>query len=189
MKACAIRTNGVIGANDQNIIPLVAKVPRGINIGPGTNLADFTGVGNVALGHVLAVENLLASGTANGLAFYITDGHPRTMRQVLEMIWTELDNNDEANPDSYVAVRQYPHWVIPVWLICTALRVINMIARLIGKNGPLTINEIGDGASQRYFDITRSREILGYVPVVPLEQSVRDACRSYKKRNRIKKDN
>jgi len=179
IKTCALRTQAVIGKHDKNLVPLFAKLPRGINIGPGTNLYDFTGADNIALAHVLAVENLLGPSITNGKAIFVTDGQPRPMRQVIEMVWAELD---KANGDSVAqnfTKHRYPYWTIPVWLIYGVLYFVIPFLRLVGMKSPISLNEIGDGVSQRYFDNTRAKEILGYVPVVPLEQSIRDACNSY----------
>jgi sterol-4alpha-carboxylate 3-dehydrogenase (decarboxylating) len=184
IKTCAIRTNGVIGNHDANIFPLFAQLPRRINVGPGTNLYDFTGVDNLALAHVLAAENLLTSATANGKAFFVTDAHPRPMRKVLEMVWAELDNHESDDEviiqDS--ASNRYPFWIIPVWFIRGAVGVTNLLLRAIGLELPLSVGEIDDGVAQRYFNNTRARDILGYSPSIPLEQSIKDACNSYKKR-------
>ena len=183
IKTCAIRTHGVIGKQDKNIVPLFATVPRGINIGPGTNLYDFTGAENVALAHVLAVESLLGHASANGRAFYVTDGRPKPMRQVMEMVWTELDKEDAEDEPQNLTNPRYPFRKIPIWLIYGILWFVNLVFRIIGKTTPISLKEIGDGVSQRYFDISVAKEILKYDPPVPLEQSIRDACHSYKKTN------
>jgi sterol-4alpha-carboxylate 3-dehydrogenase (decarboxylating) len=184
IKTCAIRTHGVIGKHDNNIVPLFAQLPRRINIGPGTNLYDFTGVDNLALAHVLAVENLLGSATANGKAFFVTDAHPRPMRQVLEMVWTELDSSERVKKAQSMASAEdhYPFWIIPVWFVRGVAMSTNFLLRALGKDGLLSVGEINDGICQRYFNNTRAKEILGYVPSVPLEQSIKDACNSYKER-------
>lgn len=182
IKTCALRTHAIIGKHDKNLVPFFARVPRGISIGPGTNLYDFTGVENFALAHVLAVDNLLGPSTANGKAFNITDCQPRPMRQVMEMIWAELDKESSDNAAQESTKHRYPYWTVPVWLVCGLLWFVNLLFRLVGKKGPISLEMIGDGLAQRYFDNTRAKEVLGYVPHVPLEQSIRDACDSYKKR-------
>jgi sterol-4alpha-carboxylate 3-dehydrogenase (decarboxylating) len=184
IKTCAIRTHGVIGNHDNNIVPLFAQLPRRINVGPGTNLYDFTGVDNLALAHVLAVENLLGSATANGKAFFVTDAHPRPMRQVLEMVWTELDSSERVKKAQGIASAEdrYPFWIVPVWFVRGVAMSTNFLFRAVGKGGLLSVGELNDGICQRYFNNTRAKEILGYVPSVPLEQSIKDACNSYKER-------
>lgn len=59
-------------------------------IGSGTNLCDWVYVSNVADAHVLAVRNLLNSGTAAGEAFFITNGEPTTARDFCLAVWKEF---------------------------------------------------------------------------------------------------
>lgn len=105
-KTCAIRTHGVIGTNDNNIIPLLVSTPRHISLGAGKNQFDFTGADNVALAHVLALENLLLSHepSAHGRAFFVTDGRPLPMRDVQEMIWQEFDAGGAGGKPKYVII-------------------------------------------------------------------------------------
>jgi sterol-4alpha-carboxylate 3-dehydrogenase (decarboxylating) len=203
-KTCAIRTHAVIGRYDQNITPRFATVPRTINIGQGQNLYDFTGVDNLALAHVLAVENLLeisASGqngtstssttkSANRKAFFVTNGDPRPFRSVLELIWTELDRQERLHqqtsqiPESEVSqTDQTPKikfTAIPVNFVYFFVWLASGISRVFGMGPPgLTLEELGDAVSHRYFSNARAKEILGYVPVKTLEESIRDACEFY----------
>jgi sterol-4alpha-carboxylate 3-dehydrogenase (decarboxylating) len=183
-KAAAIRTHGIIGANDNNIVPLLATAPRGISLGPGTNLYDFSSASNVALAHVLAVENLLspkteATKSANGKAFFVTDQRPLPMKRIMEMIWECLDTDrieNEKGKDQKLKI------FIPVRLAYAIIWVLSLLAQVLGKKPWISTNELGDSLSVRYFDNSRAREVLGYVPESKLEEAIRDACRTYKAR-------
>jgi sterol-4alpha-carboxylate 3-dehydrogenase (decarboxylating) len=59
-------------------------------IGSGTNLCDWVYISNVADAHVLAVRNLLNSGTAAGEAFFVTNGSPTTGRDFCLAVWKEF---------------------------------------------------------------------------------------------------
>jgi sterol-4alpha-carboxylate 3-dehydrogenase (decarboxylating) len=183
-KTAAIRTHGIIGANDSNIVPLFATAPRGISLGPGTNLYDFSSASNVALAHVLAVENLLSSSvdaakSANGKPFFVTDQRPLPMRRVMKMVWECLDHgqiqNERAESKTSVTV-------IPVRLAYGIIWILSTLAKMLGKNFLISTDELGDSVSVRYFDNSRAKDILGYVPQSKLEDSIQAACKSYQAR-------
>jgi sterol-4alpha-carboxylate 3-dehydrogenase (decarboxylating) len=181
-KATAIRSHGIIGSNDNNIVPLLATAPRGISFGPGTNLYDFSSASNVALAHVLAVENLLSSSveaakSANGKAFFVTDGRPLPMRKIMEMIWECLDHDQIQ---SKTGKNQPSPFVIPVGLAYSIIWFLSSLAKALGQKPWISAGELGDSVSVRYFDNSRARDVLGYVPESKLEESIQAACRTYK---------
>jgi sterol-4alpha-carboxylate 3-dehydrogenase (decarboxylating) len=165
----------VIGPHESNLIPIFANTPRGIEVGSGQQLFDFTSVENVALAHVLGLENLMNAGSANGKAFFITNCQPIPMRKFKEMLWHQLDENStESGSESY------PYWIIPIWLICFIVGTLDSTLRLFGKQTPLSVKEIGAGVTTRYYNNGLAKRILGYEPVVTLEESIKRACKTYK---------
>jgi sterol-4alpha-carboxylate 3-dehydrogenase (decarboxylating) len=184
-KTTSIRSHGIIGLNDTNIVPLLAAAPRNISLGPGTNLFDFSSANNVALAHALAVENLLSSSTdpkksANGKAFFVTDERPLQLRQITDMVWDCLDHSGVQN--NTLTKRTFK-FVIPIPIAYCIIWLLSFLAKLMGKEPKLSTSELGDSVSVRYFNNSRAREVLGYVPVAKLEDSIRDACKTYKERN------
>lgn len=183
-KTTAIRTNGIIGPNDNNIIPLMAVAPRRISFGKGTNLYDFTSAENAAFAHVLAVENLLStpregSVSANGKAFFVTDQRPMPIRRLMEMIWECLDHGQVQHDSEQIQVKPF---VVPISLAYAIIWIMSLLAKALRKPPMVTTDELGDGASVRYFDNSLARDVLGYVPRAKLEDSIADACRTYKAR-------
>jgi sterol-4alpha-carboxylate 3-dehydrogenase (decarboxylating) len=206
-KTCTIRTHAVVGRYDRNLVPQFANLPRKINIGRGQNLYDFTGVDNLALAHVLAVENLLdipppldLSGlptsnwtkSANRKAFFVTNADPRPFRSVLELIWTELDRQERIQKEDSQVLQsgasqigrtttlQSNFTTIPVNVVYFFVWLASGISRALGAGPPwLSVEELGDAVSHRYFSNELAKDILGYHPVKTLEESVRDACESY----------
>ncbi|PCG96887.1 3-beta hydroxysteroid dehydrogenase/isomerase [Penicillium occitanis (nom. inval.)] len=180
IKTCAIRTHGVVGTLDQNLFPLVATSPRKISLGSGKNLYDFTSADNVGLAHVLAMNNLLGLSStnkdreekesANRRAFFITDGNPKPFRELQEMIWRVVDDDDpEASYAKYT--------VIPVWLFKGILKIAGLFTK-----ATISPVEVGDAVSMRYYDIGEARRVLGYRPEgnKGLEESMRDASEWWK---------
>jgi sterol-4alpha-carboxylate 3-dehydrogenase (decarboxylating) len=203
-KTCAIRTHAVIGTHDHNLVPRMATVPRNINIGQGQNLYDFTGVDNLALAHVLAIENLLGISLsdwseastsispkgANRKAFFVTNDDPRPFRSLLELIWTELDRQGRLqkqaaqNPESVIPPTEsepdYKFTAIPVNVVYFFVWLATGISQVF-RTDPLglTLEELGDSVSHRYFSNARAKEILGYAPIKSLEESIQEGCASY----------
>jgi sterol-4alpha-carboxylate 3-dehydrogenase (decarboxylating) len=198
IKTCAIRTHGVVGTLDQNLFPLVAASPRGISLGPGKNLYDFSSADNVAQAHVLALENLLSAdgsddGSANRRAFFVSDGTPKPFRTLQEMIWRAVDESekdDEENEHNTKSKSKRPkkqpgsYTVIPVWLFAGVIRFV----RLLGAKTQISPQEIGDAVSQRYYDISLAKKLLGYDPEKKtLEESIGDACRWWREEEKNRK--
>ncbi|TID22302.1 putative hexaprenyl pyrophosphate synthase [Venturia nashicola] len=183
-KTAAIRPCGIIGPNDNTLVPVMAVTPRRISIGRGTNLYDFTSAENAALAHVLAVENLLSpskegSLSANGKAFFVTDQRPMPMRRLMEMIWECLDHGQVQTNSEEI---QGNPVVVPIVFVYALVWIVSLVANAFGKVPMFTAADLGAGVSARYFDNSLARDVLGYVPRARLEDSIRDACKSYKTR-------
>jgi sterol-4alpha-carboxylate 3-dehydrogenase (decarboxylating) len=172
LKTAAIRTHGVFGAHDTNLIPIFVHAlnspgGRRIRFGDGQNLYDFTYVANAALGHVLAAEKLLGAdyARANGLAFNVTNMEPVTFSDMLLAVWREFGHDSDVWTVTIPARGAYAM----AWLG-------ERVAWLIGRPPPITTGEIGDAFAVRWFDCSRAAEILGYRPVTGLNDGVRLAC-------------
>ncbi|MES1912189.1 MAG: hypothetical protein MHM6MM_004506, partial [Cercozoa sp. M6MM] len=79
--AAVVRPRGIFGPHDPHFFPRVietgAKNKTRMMLGDACNLADFTFVGNVAYGHLLAANALLAGDKCvNGQVFIVTNNEP-----------------------------------------------------------------------------------------------------------------
>lgn len=87
IKTCVLRPSVLCGEGDSQLIPsihaCIAKRETPYIIGSRFNLWDVTYVANVADAHVLAAENLLATMTAAGQAFFIHNDEPISFRDLL----------------------------------------------------------------------------------------------------------
>lgn len=109
-------------------------------------------VGNVVQALILALKNDAA---LQG-TFIVADEEAITLRKFVELIYDELGKG-------------YPP-VIPAWVV----RILAAVPYLRKK-----IESIG---KDRAYDISRSREILGYAPSVPTEEALRRTVRHWKER-------
>jgi len=99
----------------------------------------------------------------------------------MEMVWDCMDH-DQVQDDT--AEPQKKPFVIPVRIANGMIRGSSLLAKVMRKPPWISTKELGDSVSVRYFDNTRARDILGYVPESKLEDSIRDACRTYKARQK-----
>jgi sterol-4alpha-carboxylate 3-dehydrogenase (decarboxylating) len=160
-----------VGTHDQNLFPLVATSPRRVSLGSGQNLYDFSSADNVAAAHLLAIDNLRAQKepSANRRAFFVSDGNPLPFRQLQEMVWREVDGEEDPQK------RYGWYLVMPVWLFTGVLRFAGLFVKT-----DISPDDIGDAVATRYFDISEARRVLGYEPTKNLQQSMQDACRSWR---------
>ncbi|KAK9386016.1 hypothetical protein V1515DRAFT_605846 [Lipomyces mesembrius] len=177
----AIRTHAVFSADDNNLIPLILSAPRNVHLGPGNNLYDFTYAPNLALGHVLAAENLLSVVPAEasdplsaaGKTFFVTNAEPVPFRTFVTMLWAAFDATGSSTQAQGRAI------TVPASVALCLAWVSEKIARLFKKEPLLTVKDLGDGFAQRWFDNTAATSVLGYVPSTSLEQGLKETAKGY----------
>ncbi|KAF1982389.1 NAD(P)-binding protein [Aulographum hederae CBS 113979] len=117
----ALRPSVLLGPGDENLLPhihaCIAARETPFQIGPGTNLYDFTYAPNVADAHVLAIENLLTVSPVSGIGetdekpsdvgaeekgdegqiesaagqtFFITNASPIPFRAFMLAVWAQF---------------------------------------------------------------------------------------------------
>ncbi|KAF2242746.1 C-3 sterol dehydrogenase/C-4 decarboxylase-like protein [Trematosphaeria pertusa] len=171
---CALRSAVLFGPQDPTCIPIlhgcIARGETPFILGEGTNLQDYAYVCNVADAHVLAVRNLLDSGTAAGEAFFITNGEPVTARDICIAVWKEFGHV----PSFQVRIPEGLAW----WLALGMERLTWMT----GSKSTLSRGMILDVTKNRYVSIAKARRVLGYEPKVSLPEAMRVSCEHFKQR-------
>jgi sterol-4alpha-carboxylate 3-dehydrogenase (decarboxylating) len=177
-KLCILRLSVLFGPGDTSLVPAlydVMQIPLGGNIilGNGENMYDITHVKNAAHAHVLAAENLVTpdlaqKDSAAGQTFFISNLEPIRFREFMLATWAQF---------GYV-----PRWSmnISAKLAYGALWSIERLMRPFGVVWDVSPGEVVDGCSERWFDCTKAVEILGYQPVLGLDEAIRDACDAHK---------
>lgn len=168
----ALRTHAAFSAYDANIIPLFLAAPRNIRLGSGTNLYDFTYAPNLALAHELAAVNLLTSKTAAGKAFFVTNAEPVEFKTFLGWIYDADDGVEDG--------KKVKATTIPIGVAKPLLWLWGKVGKVTGTRPLLTLQDLGDSVSQRWFDNGRARELLNYVPTIGLREGVKLAVEGYK---------
>lgn len=158
LKTCALRPHLIWGPGDPHLIPRLidrARSGRLRRIGDGENRIDMVHVENAAHAHVLAADNLLGSGTANGKAYFISQDEP-----VNCWLWIdEILVLANLPPLEKTITRR------SAWFAAIAAESIWTLLRKSGEP-PLTRFVVAQMATDHWFDLTAAKRDLGYTPIV-----------------------
>ncbi|EAT77489.2 hypothetical protein HBI56_211870 [Parastagonospora nodorum] len=175
---CAIRPAGIIGEGDVQVLPkMVTAYRKGqtkFQIGDNNNLFDFTYVGNIAHGHVLALIALLQTHKlmptlpldterVDGEAFFITNGEPVYFWDFARAVWHEAGDRLPLSSVWHLSADT-------AWAIGT---VLEWGFWLVGKTPNLTRAQVRYSSMSKYHNINKARTRLGYEPIVTLGEGIR----------------
>jgi len=169
LSTCAIRPHLIWGPGDPHLVPRLIEKGRNRElkiVGSGQNRVDITYIENVVHAHVLAADNLEASGTAAGKAYFIGQEQPVNLWQWINELYADLDIP--------VIYKQ-----IPLRTAYLAGAILEGIHHLLRKNNEPRMTRflaLQLGRSH-YFSHERAREDLGYMPVVSLREGQQELLR------------
>ena len=173
MLTCALRLSGLFGEGDRQLLPgmlqVLANGQTKFQIGDNTNLFDFTYIGNSAYAHILAAEKLVAidpnmttksDTTADGEAFIITNGEPIYFWDFPRAVWALRDH--------------YPSYYIkmPREVGVALAGAAEGFAWITGREAGFTRFRVKFSCWNRYFDIRKAKNLLGYTPIWGLQEGL-----------------
>ncbi|KAI9012858.1 3-beta hydroxysteroid dehydrogenase/isomerase family-domain-containing protein [Gaertneriomyces semiglobifer] len=172
LRTVSIRPAGVFGPADNNSSKGLFDAARKGNwkfiIGDNTSLFDWTYVDNVAYAHILAAKQLGVREGVDGQAFFITNDEPVFFWDIPKFMFNEWD---------YTNTLQF---CIPKSVGLVLGSVIDGFVRLLAPykklNPTFTRFRVKIITSNRYLDISKAKDVLGYKPVVPLEEGLKRAA-------------
>lgn len=154
----ALRPHLVWGPGDTHLVPgLLERARRGRLrfVGDGSALIDATYVDNAAEAHVLAAERLAADGAPAGRAYFIANGEPVPLRELVNAILAT------AGLPEVTATVPFP--------VAHAAGAFAELAWRLARRSddpPLTRFVARQLATAHWFDLSAARRDLGYVPLV-----------------------
>lgn len=89
LATCSLRPHLIWGPGDNHLVPrLISRAKSGKLkiIGNGQNLVDSTYIDNAVQAHILAAESLAPGSKCAGKAYYISNGEPLPMRDLINRI-------------------------------------------------------------------------------------------------------
>jgi sterol-4alpha-carboxylate 3-dehydrogenase (decarboxylating) len=175
----SIRPSGIFGEGDVQAIYHFVNIHRqgrtGVQVGPNTNLFDFTYVENVAHAHLLAARALLLTAQnqtvpldherVDGEAFLVTNGQPVYFWDFARAIWRAAGSG-KGTDHVWEMSRE----------VGIMLGLLSEIAfGIIRKPPTFNRQRIVYSCMTRYYDITKARRRLGYRPLVGLSEGIKRA--------------
>ena len=166
----ALRPHLIWGPGDTHIVPHILKLAQSGRlrlIGDGRNLVDSTYIDNAAAAHVLTVDRLTSLAPCAGRAYFITNGEPLPIGELLE----KLLRAASLKPD----IRSVRPRL--AYLFGSLLENLHRVLRLSGE--PLLTRFVArELATAHWFDISAARNDLGYEPAISIEEGMNRLGRS-----------
>ncbi|HMP01187.1 MAG TPA: NAD-dependent epimerase/dehydratase family protein [Gemmatales bacterium] len=161
----ALRPHLIWGPGDPHIAPrLVARARSGRLriVGSGQNRVDATYIDNAAHAHLLAVERLAPGSPLAGRAYFIANGEPMPL-------W-ELVNGILAAHGVAPITRKVPAWVaVAAGTVCEAWHRAWRLA-----DEPLMTRFVAhELATSHWFNLEAARRDLGYAPIVTVAEGLK----------------
>jgi len=160
----ALRPHLIWGPGDTQLVPrIIDRARRGRLrfVGDGTNVIDSTYVDNAAWAHLLAGDRLHPGSTVAGRVFFISQGEPLAIRELVNRIL------DAAGLAAVSATIPFP--------VAHALGGVAEAAFALAGRGaepPMTRFLARQLSTPHWFDISAARRDLGYEPRVSIAEGL-----------------
>ena len=165
LRTLALRPHLIWGPRDNHIVPrLVARARAGRlrQVGDGKNVVDTTYIDNAADAHLAAADALLTNPSASGRAFFISNGEPRPLWELINGILAAAGIGPVRKTISHRTARRMG-----------ALLELTYAALHIKSEPPMTRFVADELATSHWFDLSAARRELGYAPTVTIEEGLR----------------
>jgi 2-alkyl-3-oxoalkanoate reductase len=164
LKTCALRPHLIWGPGDPHLLPRLLERGREKSlrqVGDGSNLVDISYIDNVAEAHILAASNLAGPGTADGKAYFISQGEPVRLWQWINELFSRM-----AVPPVEKRVT-----LNTAYRLGRALEIVYTLLRL--RQEPRMTRFLAEQlAKSHYFSLAQARRELGYEPLVSTEEGL-----------------
>ncbi|MCD4741513.1 MAG: NAD-dependent epimerase/dehydratase family protein [Desulfobacteraceae bacterium] len=173
LKTIILRPPFIFGPEDNHIMPsIIERAKKLKKIGKVDDLVDFIYIDNAADAHILAAEKLKSNSSLSGNIYFISQDHP-------------VSKWDMA--DQYLAFAGLPSIKGRVsgstaYYVGAVFELIYRIFRI--KNAPpITRFAAKEAATSHWFNISKAKKELGYVPKVSIEEGLEKLKKWFEKQN------
>ncbi|MFN2132877.1 MAG: NAD-dependent epimerase/dehydratase family protein [Anaerolineae bacterium] len=159
----SLRPHLIIGPRDRHLLPrIIARIGTGRvpQIGDGTNMVDLTYVEDAARAHLLAADALSPGSPAAGSVYFVTQGEPVNAWRWIDQLMRALGRRTVRYQVPLGAARA----------ACGLLEFAYGALPLLGEP-PATRFLANELAMSHYYDISRARHDLNYVPQFTMEEA------------------
>lgn len=161
----ALRPHLIWGPGDRHLIPRIVERARAGKlriVGDGTNRIDTIYIDNAAEAHLLAAERLSPNSPIAGKAYFITQGEPRPLWEIVNRI---LQAAGLPPVERKISARS----------AYVAGAVLEFAYKLLGLQSEprMTRFVARELSTSHWFDITAARRDLGFAPRVSFDEGMR----------------
>lgn len=166
----ALRPRLIWGPGDQQILPRLverARAGRLRIVGDGGNKVDTTYIDNAAQAHFDAFEHLAPGAACAGRAYFISNGEPWPMRELLNAL---LDAAGAPRVDKTLSFRA----AYRIGAVCEAL----WKALPLKGEPPMTRFLAEQLSTAHWYSMEPARRDFGYVPRIGMQEGMRQLAES-----------
>ncbi len=161
----ALRPHLVWGPGDHHLVPRILARARAGSlrlVGDGLKRVDSTYIDNAADAHLLAADRLAPGSPVAGKAYFISNGEPLPMRDLLDRILAAAGLPPVTRSVSPAAA-------------VLAGRVLETLHAVLGREGEPRMTRFlaRELSTAHWFDISAARRDLGYEPRVTIDEGMR----------------
>ncbi|CAL5063381.1 unnamed protein product [Urochloa decumbens] len=175
MRTCVLRPSNMFGPGDSSLLRFVAVYARSplgkFVIGGGSNISDFTYVENVAHANICAEQALCSDpASVSGKPFFVTNNEPMEIWEFMSCIMEAMGC-------------QRPRINLPAKVLLSVALFSNVIHHRLGfqmfSTPLLHPDTIYFLSRTRIFNTSKARRLLGYYPIVSLEDGIMKTVGSF----------
>jgi len=158
-----LRPHLIWGPEDNHLVPGILHRAKGLKrVGPSSDLVDTIYVDNAADAHILAAQKLLTDVSLSGNIYFISQDEPISKWQMADSFLAAAGL--EPLKGSVSARTAY----LAGWLFELIYKTLR-----IKKDPPMTRFAAKELATSHWFDISRAKKDLGYMPAVSTEEGLK----------------
>jgi len=160
----ALRPRLIWGPGDLQLVPRLAQRSRAGRlrlVGDGSNLVDTTYIDNAALAHFLALDALAPGAACAGKAYFISNGEPLPMRELLNKLMAAVGAPPVEKSISFKTAYRIGAVAERLW----------PLLRLRGEP-PMTRFLAEQLCTPHWYSMEPARRDFGYVPVVSIDEGL-----------------
>jgi nucleoside-diphosphate-sugar epimerase len=164
LRTVALRPHLVWGPGDNHLLPRLVERNRAgrLRLPAPDKLIDTTYIDNAARAHVLALRELSARQRCAGKAYFISNGEPRPVGEIIQMLLLAAGEVPRIRRVPPAVARAAAAVVDPLWRL---LR--------LRRDPPVSRFLVEHLATAHWFDISAAERDFGYRPEVSIDEGLK----------------